>query len=59
VLACGIVVLKACDMFLWGAKCTACCTVKSTMVESLHHSTLSKKPPDDDPRIETRVGVQF
>jgi hypothetical protein len=20
-------------MFLWGAKCTACCTVKSTMVD--------------------------
>jgi hypothetical protein len=35
VLACGIVVLKACEMFLWGAECTACCTVMSTKVECL------------------------
>jgi hypothetical protein len=36
VLACRIVVLWAYDMcVLWGAKCTICRAVKSTMVECL------------------------
>jgi hypothetical protein len=50
-MAC-VVVLKAYEMFLRGAECTTCCAVRSTTVEQ-------KKTPDDDPRIETRVGVQL